>query len=103
MPAILSKGEEEFALHCRVYNLNPQREFVFHPSRKWRIDFAFPDKKLAVEVEGSVHRIKGRYAGDIEKYNALSRMGWTLLRYSAKMIHAGTAISEVMEVLEELP
>jgi very-short-patch-repair endonuclease len=97
----LSQGEEEFALHCQIYRLDPVREYQFHPTRRWRVDFAWPDRKVAVEIEGSVHRIKGRFARDIEKYNALARNGWIVLRYSAKMVHAGTAIDEVMGVLAD--
>jgi very-short-patch-repair endonuclease len=96
---VLSRGEEEFAFHCQVEKLTPEREYMFHPTRKWRIDFAWPDRMLAVEIESSVHRIKGRFAGDIDKYNALQKDGWTLLRYTAKMVHAGTAINDVLEIL----
>ena len=52
IPRALSVGEEAFALHCRVENLKPERELVFQSSRKWRFDFAFPEKMLAVEIEG---------------------------------------------------
>ena len=31
---------------------DPQSEYKFHPMRKWRIDYAWPDIKLAVEIEG---------------------------------------------------
>ena len=98
----MSQGEEEFALHCRLelHPVNqPQREFQFDPMRKWRIDFAWPERKLAVEIESSVHRIKGRFARDIDKYNALQKAGWTLLRYTAKMVHTATAIDDVLEIL----
>lgn len=33
----------------------PVREFRFHPVRKWRFDFAYPDMKLAIEVEGGTY------------------------------------------------
>ena len=75
------------------------REFKFHPTRLWRIDFAWPERKLAVEIESSVHRIKGRFAGDIPKYNALSLCGWTLLRYTAQMVKSAQAIDEVKAFL----
>lgn len=78
----------------------PVYQYVFHPTRKWRIDFAWPDMKLAVEIESSVHRIKGRFAGDLDKYNALNRAGWMLLRYTAKMVTAGDAINDVLEILK---
>ena len=79
--------------------MQPVREYLFSLGRKWRLDFAWPERKLAVEIESSVHRIKGRFARDIEKYNALQRAGWMLLRYTAQMVTAGTAITEVLEVV----
>ena len=52
----------------------PQCEARFHPGRKWRIDYFWPEFKLAVEIEGGVFT-KGRHVtgtgsiGDMEKYN----------------------------------
>ena len=97
-----SRGEAEFALHCRLElpaHLQPQAEYRFDDVRKWRIDFAWPDRKLAVEIESSVHRIKGRFARDMEKYNALASRGWTLLRYTAKMVKSAQAIDSVKAIL----
>jgi hypothetical protein len=28
-----------------------QMEYLFHPERKWRIDYCWPEQKLAVEIE----------------------------------------------------
>jgi len=30
----------------------PVFEYRFHPSRKWRFDIAWPERRVAVEVEG---------------------------------------------------
>jgi very-short-patch-repair endonuclease len=101
-PKIPSRGEQAFELHCQVklHPVNqPVREHVFHPTRKWRIDFAWPHIKLAVEIESSVHRIKSRFASDIPKYNELQKRGWVLLRYTRQMVESGTAINDVIEVM----
>lgn len=69
----------------------PEAEYKFHPTRKWRIDYAWPDVKLAVEIEGAVW-IQGRHTRgsgfikDIEKYNSLTANGWRLLRYPTNKI-----------------
>lgn len=103
-PQVLSTGEEAFATHCQCYGLRPVREFRFHPERRWRVDFAFPEQRIAVEIEGAVWR-QGRhqtgtgFSRDMEKYNALARAGWRLLRYSTQMVISGAAIDEVREVL----
>lgn len=75
-------------LICKLNNLPmPIPEYKFHPYRKWRIDFAWPHYKLAVEIEGGVW-IKGRhnrgkgFLSDMEKYNELNRMGWHLFRFT---------------------
>ena len=80
----------------------PVAEHRFHPVRRWRFDFAWPEKRLAVEVEGGVF-VQGRHArgagirADIEKYNAAVLMGWRVLRYLPEQLHAATA--DVREAL----
>lgn len=71
-----------------------EQEYRFHATRKWRFDFAWPDIKLAVEIEGGVYtqgrhtRGKG-YEGDLEKYNEAAIDGWTVLRFSTNQIKRG--------------
>ena len=66
----------------------PVEEFAFHPERKWRFDRAWPDSKLAVEIDGGVFT-QGRHVrpygvvGDNEKIAEAQRLGWTVLRYTA--------------------
>ena len=67
----------------------PVPEHRFHPTRKWRFDFAWPDIKLAVEWEGifsrrSRHTSLIGYAGDCEKYNSAVSLGWRIIRVTAK-------------------
>ena len=67
------------------------KEHRFHPTRRWRIDFAFLDIKLACEIEGGVfnygrHIRPTGFLKDMEKYSALTEMGWRLLRYEPKHI-----------------
>jgi hypothetical protein len=102
-PKAGSKGEEAFALHCRVDGLKPVRELTFHPRRKWRFDFAFPDRMIAVEIEGGVggrHQRIGGFTGDCVKYNAAAALGWRVFRYTTAMVMDGTAINEINEVLK---
>ena len=63
----------------------PEKEYKFHPKRKWRFDYAWPDYKIALEVEGGIWT-KGRHVRgtgflkDMEKYNAATVLGWRVLR-----------------------
>ena len=66
----------------------PELEYRFDPTRKWRIDFAFVESRVAVEAEGLVHRIRSRFESDIEKYNELTRRGWRVYRYSSQSIES---------------
>ena len=102
VPASGSPGEESFALHCRVEKLSPLREHVFHPTRKWRFDFAFPDNMLAVEIEGGYggRHQRGGFKTDMEKYNAAAKLGWRVLRYTTRMVTDGTAINDVLELVK---
>lgn len=61
------------------------KEFKFHPTRRWRFDYAIPEHKIAVEVEGGVwtngrHTRPQGFLGDIEKYNTATLMGWRVFR-----------------------
>jgi hypothetical protein len=65
----------------------PVEEFPFHPHRKWRFDYAWPIRKIAVEIEGGVW-IKGRHnhpasmIKEMEKYNEAARLGWRVFRFT---------------------
>ena len=74
-----------------------EREFRFHPDRKWRFDFAIHSHKLAVEVEGGVwlagrHSRGSGYEKDCEKYNTATILGWRLIRVSPGQVKKGLAI-----------
>ena len=59
-------------------------EWKFHPTRKWRFDYARPDLKIAIEIDGGVFT-GGRHSGGIgqvkdwEKLNEAAVMGWCVL------------------------
>ncbi len=62
-----------------------EKEFKFHPVRKWRFDYAFPEHKIALEVEGGVwtggrHTSSVGFLNDMEKYNTATLMGWRVFR-----------------------
>ena len=79
-------------------------EYRFHETRKWRVDFAFEQAMLAVEVEGGgwINGRHNRGAGmekDMEKYNALTLAGWRLLRFGGKAIKSGEALTTIERAL----
>lgn len=82
----------------------PQREWRFHPVRKWRFDLAWPERLLAVEVEGGGF-VQGRHTrgagmeGDCVKYNEAALLGWTVIRVTPGMVRSGQAIKYVWRAL----
>lgn len=99
-----SKIEETFALHCKASGLAPVREHKFHPTRRWRFDFAFPERRVAVECEGGVwsggrHTRGSGAVGDMEKYNAAAALGWFVFRFDGGAVQSGEAIKFMVGVL----
>lgn len=86
------------------------REYQFHPARKWRLDLAWPDRKLAVECEGFAargqagrHQLTQHMHGNCEKHSALAVAGWRLLRVTGLQIDGGFALRWIIAALDETP
>jgi len=99
-------------LHCLALEgvPVPVREHSFHPTRKWRFDYAFPLHKLAVEIEGGAllttktGRSKGhahpkRFFGDMEKYNAAAVLHWRVLRFTPNQCCTKAALATIKQAL----
>lgn len=80
------KIRDVFTIICKTdLHIEVVKEYKFHPVRKWRFDYAIPEHKIALEVEGGVwtggrHTSPKGFLGDIEKYNTATLMGWRLFR-----------------------
>lgn len=104
------KSNLEFTLAYQLHESgapDPEREYRFHAKRKWRFDFAWPDRKLAVEIEGgtwkkSRHTSASGFHGDCEKYNAAALDGWTVLRFDAVMVNNGEAANTTLHALDTI-
>lgn len=95
------RTEDSLALQLRA--LLPPREQPVrqHPvlgSRKWVLDFAWPGRMLAVEVDGGVHRISDKFRRDLERHNVLQVLGWRVLRFSPADVRSGRAALAVEAV-----
>jgi very-short-patch-repair endonuclease len=101
----VSQLEALLIRHIRALKLEmPIAEYRFHETRKWRFDFAYPERQIAIEVEGGTwqngrhNRAKG-YESDCEKYNTAALRGWTVLRFTGDMIKRGDAVRMIEEAL----
>jgi very-short-patch-repair endonuclease len=91
-----SRLEAKFALYWRgLGGPELQPEFVFHPERKWRADFAHVESRTIIEIEGGLHVEGGgrhnRAAGfiaDAEKYLGAFLAGWSVVRLTKAQITA---------------
>lgn len=84
----------------------PTLEYRFHDTRDWRFDFAWPDGKLALEVEGGAFKAGGsrhtRGAGfrrDCEKYSVAATLGWRILRVLPEQLVTLRTVEWVAAVL----
>lgn len=84
----------------------PSLEHRFHPVRFWKFDAAWPEYKIAAEVEGGIwgkdeeqgrHTRGQGYVNDMEKYNAAQLLGWIVLRYEPSKINF-VQIKEALDV-----
>ena len=82
----------------------PVAEHPFAPPRRWRLDFAWPNELVALEVEGGawVHgrHVRGTgYMGDMEKYNELAARGWLLVRTVPRSLHSDETVRYVRRAI----
>lgn len=103
----MSALEESLALQMRAAKLPAwQPEYRFHPKRKWRFDFAWPDMRTACEVEGGNwtggrHTRPQGFESDCEKYSEAALQGWTVLRVTGAMVKDGRALELVERAVGE--
>lgn len=91
-----SKWEDNFQALIEVHGWPAaQREqrfheagFIYAKKRQWRFDFAWPDMKLAVEIDGGLfrpmsgHRSPIGITEDRVKDAVAQLMGWVVLRFT---------------------
>jgi hypothetical protein len=88
-----------------------EREFRFHPERKWRADFmvgpnfAWPVRgRYLIEIEGGAF-VAGRHTRgpafekDCEKYASAAILGYRVIRCTPRQVENGTALSWIRQAL----
>lgn len=77
--------EPRFARLQRTYGL-PSAEFQWHVrfrGRNYYIDFAYPELRIAIEVDGYGQRATRKaFESDTERQTVLALLGWTVLRFT---------------------
>lgn len=97
--AKVKKAQQVDDLHQRVLAQlvgfpDPATELLFHPKRRWRLDFAWPTHMIAVEIHGGIHsggrHTRGRgFVEDRAKMNEATLLGWTVIEVTPEHIKGG--------------
>lgn len=96
----------------QIYGLpTPRPEYRFHPKRRWRLDFAWVDRKIAVEVEGGIwikgftgrggaHSLPSNIIRDMEKSNEAQKLGWKIFRFTPRELKKGIAQAFMIDIFK---
>lgn len=112
-----SKYELAFETYLRAEGADlpePWIDYEFHPTRKYRFDFAWPLSRLAVEIDGGnrMARINSRgqpfavgrhtQGADYAKRNEAVVLGWRVLQFTGDQVMNDPAacIAQVRGMLE---
>lgn len=94
-----------FTILCRSdLKVECIKEHKFHPTRRWRFDYAIPEHKIAIEVEGGVwtggrHTSPKGFLNDMEKYNTATVMGWRVLRTIPDELCSNATLNMIRETM----
>ena len=77
----------------------PRRNWFFLNGRDFELDRAWPAEKIACEVQGMAHRIKGKWKRDIEKRALAMLAGWRVLEVDGASVRDGRAIQWLKQLL----
>lgn len=107
------KAQQVISLHDKVLAQlvglpDPATELVFHPKRRWRLDFAWPANMIAIEVHGGIHsggrHTRGRgFVEDRTKMNEAALLGWTVIETTPEHIKSGQLRSWLLAAFNQDP
>jgi hypothetical protein len=90
----------------RPYGIEtPETEYRFHPTRRWRFDYCWPNRSIAVEIEGGIwsrgrHNRALGFIADMDKYNEATRLLWRVYRFTPQQLKTGEAQTFIKKVME---
>lgn len=92
-------------LHLQAKHLPaPEFEYRFHPKRRFRFDLAWPQYRVAVEIDGATwsrgRHVRGSgHEADCVKRNLAGEQGWLVLTYPNRLVENGEAIRQLERIL----
>lgn len=109
----MSPAETLLAVQLEQAGIPFEREYKFHPDRRWRADFmvgqnfAWPVRgRYLIEVDGGSwnggrHVSGAGFEKDLEKLNAAAELGYRVLRFTPRMVNDGSALELIRRILSE--
>ena len=101
----MSAAEDELAVQLRAAGIEFERQFRFHPVRKWKADFRV-GKYFLVEVQGGAfvggrHTRGAGYTGDCERMAEAVLMGWRVLWFTPAHVRSGFALDCIERAIRQ--
>jgi very-short-patch-repair endonuclease len=81
-----------------------EKRFRFHPTRRWRADFAHLPSRTLIEIEGGIYindrRNRGAgLAADLEKYLEANLAGWRVERFRVSYLRTILSLLRIVASL----
>lgn len=98
--------EQAFLLMLKARKMpTPTLEYVFAPPRRFRLDYAWVEQKVGLEVDGGIWTggAHGRGTGilrDQTKTNLAAGLGWRILRCTPRKLMADETLDHIARALE---
>lgn len=79
------------------------REYRFHPTRRWRMDFALVEQKIAFEIQGGLyksesgHRSRSGVKRDYEKFNEAMKLLWRVFQVTSANLQDAAWLAQMVD------
>jgi hypothetical protein len=102
-----SDREREFLTHwIELGGPRLEAQHAFHPTRRWKFDWAHPESRVAIEVHGGTWMHKSRHVtgagfwGDRIKMNAALRLNWKVFELISDDLTNRSVYDEIIDEIE---
>ena len=104
-------SEPEMALYTRLERAGLPLgvgQYRFVPGRLYRFDRCWPERLVAVEVQGGIwtggrHARGAGIAAECVKLSIAAALGWRVLPVTVEMIESGSAVDLIRQALDHAP
>ena len=108
-PAKKKKGAPDF--FCALVRSDLKLEIItehrFHPTRRWRFDYAILEHKIAIEKDGGVwmkgggaHSRPQNILRDMEKLTQANVLGWTVIRRTPDQLNTRETLDLIKQTID---